>query len=116
VAGDQILFEGGSTFSCSDSTYMYLQADKTKGTAASPVKIGSYGTGRATIQANSSHGLMVWVPESGTVGVGVVVTNLVTDLFSTKIVESLSARSPVTTYTDTVNRAGSVFYRVQMEP
>ncbi len=77
VAGDQILFEGGSTFACTDSTYMYLQADKTKGTAASPLQIGSFGTGRATIQASSSHGLMVWVPASGTVGVGLVVTNLI---------------------------------------
>src|SRR5690348_8281393 len=42
--GDQILFEGGKTF----SGKIYLDAGDT-GTAANPVVVSSYGTGRAVI-------------------------------------------------------------------
>ncbi len=55
AAGDSILFEGGQTFSGS------LYFDNTDGgTVASPLTVGSYGTGRATISSGSSNGLLVF--------------------------------------------------------
>src|SRR4051794_12596083 len=44
-AGDQILLEGGATFR---STKLILGADD-KGTAALPIKVSTYGAGRAAI-------------------------------------------------------------------
>ena len=53
--GDRILFEGGKTF---DGT-IYFGADD-KGTAAKPIVVTSYGTGRATIQAGALVGLLAY--------------------------------------------------------
>jgi len=50
AAGDRIYFQGGQTFTDSD---LYLGSDDT-GTAASPIIVGSYGTGRATLQPPAS--------------------------------------------------------------
>ena len=47
--GDSILFQGGSSFS--GSLYM---APASAGTASSPITVGSYGTGRATISPGSN--------------------------------------------------------------
>lgn len=47
-AGDQILFKGGSTF----TGMIYLDA-LDKGTTSAPIVVGSYGTGRATINGGS---------------------------------------------------------------
>ena len=51
-AGDQLLFQGGQTFSGA----LAFDASKLLGTAAQPVTIGSYGTGRATISSGSAAG------------------------------------------------------------
>jgi hypothetical protein len=52
VPGDSILFEGGQTFNGS------IQLDASdSGTAASPVAISSYGTGKATIYSADANGL-----------------------------------------------------------
>ncbi|UCF43325.1 MAG: right-handed parallel beta-helix repeat-containing protein, partial [Planctomycetota bacterium] len=59
-AGDSILFEGGETFSGQ------LAFDDEGGTSTSPITVGSYGTGRATL-SNSTMG----VEGSPTTGLGV---------------------------------------------
>jgi hypothetical protein len=48
--GDQILFEGGGTFPTTDGILIY----NSSGTASNPIKISSYGTGKATISATKS--------------------------------------------------------------
>ncbi len=53
--GDQILFQGGQTFSGN----LYLD-DSRKGTVLDPVVIGSYGTGRAELQAGNGHGILAY--------------------------------------------------------
>jgi hypothetical protein len=71
--GDQILFQGGQTFTGS----LYIPLDKSKGTAANPIIIGSYGTGRATLQASAgNHAVNLWAPSTGTVGLGFEFRNL----------------------------------------
>ncbi|MGQ0766718.1 MAG: right-handed parallel beta-helix repeat-containing protein, partial [Gemmatimonadota bacterium] len=55
VAGDRILFEGGATFS---GQIQFTSSDA--GNAASPIVIGSYGTGRATINAGNGTGLSIY--------------------------------------------------------
>ena len=50
--GDKILFEAGKTFSGS----VGFDANDS-GTEASPVTVGSYGTGRATVSSSSEYGL-----------------------------------------------------------
>jgi hypothetical protein len=72
--GDSILFKGGETHTCTDD--LYMQADKCSGTAAVPVTIGSYGSGRATIRANACHFIFVWAPSAGTVQFALRVENL----------------------------------------
>jgi hypothetical protein len=52
--GDVVLFKGGSTFSGEVSI-----GSGDGGTSSSPVKIGSYGTGKATIQVGSGRGIVV---------------------------------------------------------
>jgi hypothetical protein len=54
AAGDRVLFEGGQTFSGN----LYLDGGES-GSAAAPVVIGSYGTGRATIYAGDGTGILV---------------------------------------------------------
>jgi hypothetical protein len=53
--GDLILFEGGTVFPGN----MLLEAEDT-GTPSSPIFIGSYGTGRATISAGNSYGIKAY--------------------------------------------------------
>jgi hypothetical protein len=50
--GDEVLFEGGRSFA---GELQLLAADT--GTAASPVEVGSYGTGRATIDGGTGTGI-----------------------------------------------------------
>ncbi len=50
AAGDRVLFQGGQTFT---DAGLQLHSDDV-GTAANPVTIGSYGTGRATLQPPAS--------------------------------------------------------------
>jgi hypothetical protein len=47
VAGDEVLFEGGATFS--DDALMPGWGENTSGTSAAPISFGSYGQGEATI-------------------------------------------------------------------
>jgi hypothetical protein len=54
-AGDKILLEGGKTFSGSLS----FNASDT-GTAASPIVLSNYGTGRATVSSGASTGVFVY--------------------------------------------------------
>ncbi len=54
-AGDSILFQGGASFTGS----LYFDANDF-GTTTSPIKIGSYGTGRASINAGKSFGLYAY--------------------------------------------------------
>jgi len=55
-AGDKIFFEGGQTFSGS----LQFNSGNAHGTPDSPITIGSYGSGRATIQSGLAHGLYVY--------------------------------------------------------
>ena len=54
-AGDHILFEGGQSF----SGVLYFDAND-QGTAAQPIVVTSYGTGRATIAAGTTVGLLAY--------------------------------------------------------
>jgi hypothetical protein len=54
-AGDRVLFEGGKTFQGS----IYLDQDDT-GTPAMPVRVGSYGAGRAIIESGNRRGLFLY--------------------------------------------------------
>lgn len=88
--GDRILFQGGQTFTGT----IYIQLDKTKGTAANPIVFGSYGTGRATLQASTGSSVFnVWAPASGTVGLGMGFENL-------KIVGTLGRNYGILVYSD----------------
>jgi hypothetical protein len=55
AAGDRIFFEGGQTFAGTLS----FGSDDT-GTSTSPITVGSYGTGRATINAGTGKGLSLY--------------------------------------------------------
>jgi hypothetical protein len=72
--GDSILFEASATHTTSED--LYLQADKAGGTAENPLVIGSYGQGRAIIQANGCDFINIWAPENGSVRLGLIVENL----------------------------------------
>jgi hypothetical protein len=54
VPGDVVLFEGGQTWS---GSLLYLTG---QGTATSPITIGSYGTGNATISNGSNEAIYVY--------------------------------------------------------
>lgn len=54
-AGDRVLFQGGSIFS---GSITLTQSER--GTASTPIVIGSYGTGNATIQANNDSGIYAY--------------------------------------------------------
>jgi hypothetical protein len=64
--GDTIHFEGGSTFSGGLEFYAH-----NSGTAANPITVTSYGTGRATISSGTKHGMTV--NDAG----GYVITDLI---------------------------------------
>ncbi len=53
--GDSILFQGGAVFSGG----LYFNAAD-RGTAAGPITVSSYGTGRATISAGNGTGIMLY--------------------------------------------------------
>jgi hypothetical protein len=53
--GDRVLFQAGKTF----AGQVYL-APQDRGTAALPIIVGSYGTGRATINAGTGGGILVY--------------------------------------------------------
>jgi hypothetical protein len=55
AAGDTVLFQGGATFSGGLDF-----GPEDKGTAASPIVVGSFGTGRATISSGGLHGLYAY--------------------------------------------------------
>jgi hypothetical protein len=61
-AGDQILFQGGANFS---GNLAFNSQDA--GTAASPVTVGSYGSGRATISAGTGTGISVYDTQGFTI-------------------------------------------------
>jgi hypothetical protein len=54
-AGDRIAFQGGATF---NGTLQFDASDR--GTASQPIVIGSYGTGRATINGGTNSGIFVY--------------------------------------------------------
>jgi len=54
AAGDRVLFEGGQTFSGN----LYLDGGE-GGSPATPIVVGSYGSGRATIYAGDGTGILV---------------------------------------------------------
>src|SRR5262245_29877485 len=66
--GDSILFSGGSTFTGT----LYLDKNDV-GTSAAPIKIGSYGTGRASIGPNTGTGIYCY----NTSGISISNLNLV---------------------------------------
>ena len=53
--GDKIMFQGGAVFS---GGLYFDNADR--GSAAAPITVTSYGTGRATIQAGNGNGIMLY--------------------------------------------------------
>ena len=75
AAGDRIFFEGGKTFVMTSE--IYIQLDKSFGTAASPITISSYGTGKAILKAKGCNAFNLWAPSTGTVGLGYRFTNLI---------------------------------------
>jgi len=76
--GDSILFKGGETHSTNQA--LYVQGDKCGGTQENPLVIGSYGSGRARIEANGDDFLNIWIPDaasaSGSIQFALVVENL----------------------------------------
>lgn len=54
IAGDQILFNGGQTF-----TGSLLFSTNSSGTSGNPITIDSYGTGNATISSSAAHGIKI---------------------------------------------------------
>lgn len=71
--GDQILFEGGAVFTGT----LYIQPDRSGGTADNPITVGSYGSGRATLTSNSGDLLMLWIPSGERLGFHIRDLNLV---------------------------------------
>jgi hypothetical protein len=68
AAGDQVLLQGGQTFGGE------LEFDfRDKGTSAAPIKVSTYGTGRATINAGTGEGLTI----INTAGISVSNLNIV---------------------------------------
>lgn len=55
AAGDRILFQAGAVFA---GSLFFESTDK--GTTAAPIVIGSYGTGRATIDGGTSDGILLY--------------------------------------------------------
>ena len=53
--GDQVLFEGGRTF----AGHLYFDRDDA-GLPAAPILVSSYGSGRATIAASTTHAILVY--------------------------------------------------------
>lgn len=74
--GDQILFQGGATFHTTPSDALYFQTDRSRGTRSKPIRIGSYGTGRATISSRGEHGIMIWAPVGATNDLGYIIQDL----------------------------------------
>ncbi len=58
--GDTILFQGGATFSGSIYFDAADSGNNASGALISPISVGSYGTGRATINAGTSFGLFAY--------------------------------------------------------
>lgn len=81
-AGDRVLFEGGATF----GGQLTLNSGDT-GTAASPIRITSYGTGRATIAAGNGRGLFAW----NTAGLTISNLNFVGSGLTTNTGDGISA-------------------------
>lgn len=53
--GNRVYFRGGDTF---EGKLIFTEEDS--GSAGSPIRVSSYGTGRATILANTSHAIVVY--------------------------------------------------------
>lgn len=91
VAGDRIHFEGGKTFT---GSLAFSAADK--GSAANPIIVDSYGSGRATISSGNDRGLLLTNVQ------GFEVSNLI-----------FVGAGPTVNNTDGIyveNTSGSVFY------
>ena len=59
-AGDNILFQGGASFSGSIYFDNAVSGTSSSGALVSPISLGSYGTGRATINAGTSYGFFAY--------------------------------------------------------
>ncbi|NJO25803.1 MAG: T9SS type A sorting domain-containing protein [Bacteroidia bacterium] len=89
-AGDQVLFQGGQTFTGNIVLYY-------GGTATNLIKIGSYGTGRAYINATSGTGIRIY--NKG----GVWVDNLIIYGYWNQTNQSGNTGYGISFYTDTWN-------------
>ena len=74
--GDRILFAGGETFACTTADCLYIAADVSYGTAAAPITIGSYGSGRATIRAMGCSAISIWGPPNVRTALGWIIRDL----------------------------------------
>ncbi len=71
--GDTILFEGGRRFDGD----LYLQLDRSHGSAERPLVIGSYGEGRATLAApHGKSAILAWAPPDGRAALGLEIRDL----------------------------------------
>lgn len=82
--GDQVLLEGGQTF----AGQLWITADDA-GDASTPLGIGSYGTGRATIDAGDGAGIFI----DNTSGVAVHDLDIVGSGYATNTSSGLYARN-----------------------
>jgi hypothetical protein len=97
AAGDQVLLQGGQFFSGS----IYFASDD-KGTALAPIKVGSYGTGRATVKSVGQSGLYGY----NTAGISVSNLNFVGDG------GSAGATAGIAFYTDNLTNTKHSFIRI----
>ena len=96
-AGDQILFQGGQFFNGT----IFLSSDD-KGTALAPIKVGSYGTGRATIKSVAQSGFYAY----NTAGISVSNLNFIGDGGSPE------AKAGIAFYTDNITNTKHSFIRI----
>ncbi|MFA9389639.1 MAG: T9SS type A sorting domain-containing protein [Prolixibacteraceae bacterium] len=89
-AGDSILFEGGQAFATTNE--IYIQCDKTKGTAENPVVFSSYGNDKAIIKAKGCNAFRIYAPDNDSVALGLVLTSLIVEG------DSIPKAGPANTY------------------
>lgn len=98
-AGDQVLFQGGQTFNGNLSL-----TSEDGGTSISPVSIGSYGSGRATLSAGTGKGIAIY-----NVG-GIAINNI--DLIGASYANG-NRTNGIEIYTDQGNTTKFSFIRVK---
>jgi len=73
LPGDTIFFAAGHTISGSKG--LYIQLDRSQGSATNPVVFTSDGSGRATIEATATDGMLIWAPANAQ-HMGIIIENI----------------------------------------